>query len=314
MNKPGTWEEYSNRFINHLRFERGLSDETIRAYASDLRQLQEYYFSRTGNEDLKLSDISADFIRGFLASMHKRLEKTSQARKLSTLRTFFRYLDDYDLFDENPADRVASPKTKAKIPSFLDVDDVFHFLDALQKAATVAGCSWRRVRNWALFECLYSTGIRVGELVNLDEPHVAFDSGMVKVTGKGSKERVVPIGKKALVSIREYLNALNLQFPEGRAQNPALFKNARGGRLTARSVQRILQMELKKCGLWQHLSPHALRHTFATHLLNAGADLRAIQEMLGHSNLSTTQRYTHVHMNQLMKTYDKAHPRSRKRE
>ena len=218
MNKPGTWEEYSNRFINHLRFERGLSDETIRAYASDLRQLQEYYFSRTGNEDLKLSDISADFIRGFLASMHKRLEKTSQARKLSTLRTFFRYLDDYDLFDENPADRVASPKTKAKIPSFLDVDDVFHFLDALQKAATVAGCSWRRVRNWALFECLYSTGIRVGELVNLDEPHVAFDSGMVKVTGKGSKERVVPIGKKALVSIREYLNALNLQFPEGRAQ------------------------------------------------------------------------------------------------
>ncbi|GKT07292.1 tyrosine recombinase [Desulforhabdus sp. TSK] len=306
------WAECRERFLSHLRYERGLSEETLRAYAGDLAQLQEYYAANTGEKDVDLDSVTSEFIRGFLASLHKRLEKTSQARKLSTLRTFFHYLNDNGLYDKNPTEWISAPKTTRKIPSFMGVDDVFHFLDALRQAAVAKGSSWRRCRNWALFESLYSTGIRVGELVNLDEMDVSFERGMVRVVGKGSKERIVPIGKKALDSIATYQKSLQSQFPASRLRDRPLFRNARGGRLSARSVHRILLVEMKRCGLWQHLSPHGLRHTFATHLLNAGADLRAIQEMLGHSSLSTTQRYTHVHMDQLMKTYDSAHPRSRK--
>ncbi|SPF34829.1 Tyrosine recombinase XerC (fragment) [Syntrophobacter sp. SbD1] len=197
--------------------------------------------------------------------------------------------------------------------SFLQVDPAFHFLDTLSSAAHREGSSWRRARNWALFESLYSTGVRVSELVKLDLGGVAFDEAVVRVSGKGRKERIIPIGMKALDALRYYLGALEFQFPKGRAGSQALFLNSRGGRLTARSVGRILKSELTACGLWQRLSPHGLRHTFATHLLNAGADLRAIQEMLGHESLSTTQRYTHVNIDQLMKVYDSSHPRSRKK-
>jgi len=192
---------------------------------------------------------------------------------------------------------------------------VFHFLDGLSKGALKPEASWRKSRNWALFESLYSSGIRVSELVKLNREQVIFDEGVVRVSGKGRKERIVPIGSVALGAIQYYVCALEIQFPErtGAALQP-LFLNARGGRLTARSVNRILKAELMGCGLWQHLSAHGLRHTFATHLLNAGADLRAIQEMLGHESLSTTQRYTHVNIDGLMKVYDGAHPRSRKKQ
>jgi integrase/recombinase XerC len=221
---------------------------------------------------------------------------------------------DRGLHAENPAEAVSHPKLGMKVPDFLGVDDVFKFLDTMTRNCSQANCSWRRRRNLALFETLYSTGIRVSELTTLDEPHLDVYGGMIRVSGKGRKERVVPIGTKALKSIRGYLAALDEQFPQARSgRAAALFRNARGGRLTTRSVHRILLAELRTCGLWQHLSPHGLRHTFATHLLNSGADLRAIQEMLGHSSLSTTQRYTHVHMDQLMKVYDAAHPRSRKK-
>ncbi|MEM5787210.1 MAG: tyrosine-type recombinase/integrase, partial [Syntrophobacteraceae bacterium] len=166
---------------------------------------------------------------------------------------------------------------------------------------------------WALFESLYSTGIRVSELVKLDQNSFSRQEGTVRIRGKGGRERVVPIGEEALASLKCYLTALDFQFPGVLQKSPALFRNARGGRLTARSVARILKAEMIGCGLWQHLSPHGLRHSFATHLLNAGADLRAIQEMLGHQNLSTTQRYTHIDADKLMKVYDAAHPRSRKK-
>jgi integrase/recombinase XerC len=286
--------------------------ETLRAYSSDLRQFGRYLSSVGGQSGMDLNTISPDVIRGYLASIHKKLEKTSRARKLSTLRSLFRYLNSAGLFAENPAELVAHPKITQKMPAFLPVDEVFHLLDALSHAAMREGASWRKARNWALFEALYSTGIRVSELVKLDPEEVDFSGGTVRVFGKGRKERVVPIGGKALDALKYYLSAVSFQFPEGRAGSRALFLNARGGRLTARSVDRLLKSELIACGLWQRLSPHGLRHTFATHLLNAGADLRAIQEMLGHESLSTTQRYTHVHMDQLMKVYDAAHPRSRK--
>lgn len=307
-----TWAEASARFLSHLRHERGLSAETLRAYASDLEQFREHMNDAAGIGELKLSQVNADVIRGYLAALHKTRKKTSRARKLSTLRSFYHFLNDRELVHENPAALVAYPKLGMKIPSFLGVDDVFHFLDSLNADAAREGASWRRCRNWALFECMYSTGVRISELAGMDESDVDFREGMVRVLGKGSKERIVPVGAKALDALRTYLGALDVQFPEARRISSALFRNARGRRLTTRSVHRLLRMELRRCGLWQHLSPHGLRHTFATHLLNSGADLRAIQEMLGHSNLSTTQRYTHVHVDQLMKVYDAAHPRSRK--
>ncbi|MHC1727729.1 MAG: tyrosine recombinase [Syntrophobacteraceae bacterium] len=309
-----TWNDAASRFMEYLRYERNVSEETLRAYAGDLRQFAEYIMGNAGPSGLEMERITTDHVRGYLASVHKSLEKTSRARKLSTLRSLFRYLNGAGLYGENPAELVAHPRVKQKMPSFLPVDAVFHFLDALSGAALRHGISWRKARNWALFETLYSTGIRVSELVKLNLPDVASAGSTVRVTGKGRKERIVPIGNKALDALNFYISVLGTQFPKGRAASAALFLNARGGRLTARSVDRILKAELIACGLWQHLSPHGLRHTFATHLLNAGADLRAIQEMLGHASLSTTQRYTHVHMDQLMKVYDASHPRSRKKK
>ncbi len=308
---PLSWSASVDLFLTHLKHERGFSAQTVRAYANDLLQLHQFAVEKIGEEASNPGGISTDIIRGFLASCHKSLEKTSQARKLSALRSFYRYLIDHGLFHENPAQRISFPKIKTKLPSFLGIDDIFHFLGSLQKLAVRQGSSWRRWRNWALFECAYSTGVRVNELVGLDEQDIDFEGGLIRVLGKGGKERIVPIGEKAMESLRGYLSSLYGQCPP--ISGSAVFRNSRGGRLSSRSVHRILVAELKKSGLWQHLSPHGLRHSFATHLLSSGADLRAIQEMLGHSNLSTTQRYTHVHMEHLMKVYDAAHPRSRKK-
>lgn len=325
-----TWDSAQALFLQYLRHERNLSPETLRAYASDLRQFAGYASNlfegpelqqpickgeqnRAGSPVVRLSQISPDIVRGYLASVYKTLERTSRARKLSALRSFYHYLNSAGIFSENPADLVAHPRIKQKTPSFLQVDAIFHFLDTLSSRALRQGSSWRKARNWAMFESLYSTGIRVSELVKLNLPGVVFSEATVRVSGKGRKERIIPIGSKALDAVKYYLSALEFQFPKGRAASQALFLNSRGGRLTARSVDRILKAELIACGLWQRLSPHGLRHSFATHLLNAGADLRAIQEMLGHESLSTTQRYTHVNIDLLMKVYDASHPRSRKK-
>jgi integrase/recombinase XerC len=307
-------EQSKALFLDYLRYERSFSEETSRAYEGDLEQFHRFLQKRMSSDSIHLSEITPDLIRSFFAAIHKDLKNTSRARKLSTLRSFYNYLNDRGWYQENPAQRLASPKIRAKIPAFLDVDDVFHFLDALQRSALQPGSSWRRFRNWAIFECLYSIGSRVSELVGLNEADVDFSEGLVRIRGKGKKERVVPVGKKALEALRAYLSAVDIRFPPARVATPHLFRNAAGGRLTTRSVHRILRAELRSCGLWQHLSPHGLRHTFATHLLNSGADLRAIQEMLGHAALSTTQRYTHVHLDQLIKIYDTAHPRSRKKK
>jgi integrase/recombinase XerC len=312
MDNPLTLEQSKTVFLDYLRHERSVSEETCRAYASDLEQFHRYLKKKTRSEHIRISEITPDSIRGFFALLHANQKNTTRARKLSTLRSFYNYLTDRGWYHENPAQAVASPKIRLKIPAFLDVDDIFHFLDSLQRSALQPESSWRRLRNWAIFECLYSIGARVSELVGLNDVDVDFDQGLVRIFGKGKKERVVPIGKKALEALLAYRLAAQGQIPKGRSATSHLFLNASGGRLTARSVHRILRAELRKCGLWQHLSPHGLRHTFATHLLNSGADLRAIQEMLGHSALSTTQRYTHVHLDQLMRTYDAAHPRSRK--
>jgi integrase/recombinase XerC len=305
-------EEATRLFLSHLRHERAVSEQTIRAYAGDLRQFQQFIAEKSARRDVSPSEVTVDQVRAFIAHLHRSLEKSSQGRKLSALRSFYSFLHERQLVSENPAELVPLPKAKMRVPSFLSVDAIFHFLDALRQKCARPDSSWRRWRNRAIFECLYSTGLRVSELVGLNMTDIDVSQLTVRARGKGNKERVTPIGQTALTALQEYRAAVEKEFPHVVSPSGPLFLNVRGGRLSTRSVARLLRAELRACGLWQSLSPHGLRHTFATHLLNAGADLRAIQEMLGHSSLSTTQRYTHVHIDQLMRVYDSAHPRSRK--
>jgi len=300
-------------FAAYLTKERGVSPETLRAYRSDLRQFRDFLAVRKGNRDPRLDQIEDADVSGFLAQLLGSVQKSSVGRKLSTLRSFYRYLREVEVITNDPTVTAMSPKTVRKVPAFLDIDDLFHFLNALKQNAHAAASRWRRKRNWALFECLYSTGIRVSELTGMDRPDLESEEALVRVRGKGNKQRIVPIGAPALEAIALYLEAVTKELaPADLEGSKALFRNARGGRLSPRSVSRILEQEMRRCGLWQHLSPHGLRHSFATHLLNAGADLRSIQELLGHASLSTTQRYTHVHLDHLMEVYDRTHPRGRK--
>ncbi len=306
------FDDAVDAFLVHLRSERGASPETLRAYAGDLAQFRAFLAGGRGGEGRLQWCPDAEDVRRFARRLHETVERASQSRKMSALRSFFRFLEENGWIEGNPARAIPGPKLKAGIPAYFSVDHMVRLLEALRKRAERPGSSWTARRNWALFETLYSTGVRVSELVALDGAHVDFQRGLVRVRGKGSRERVVPIGDTALRALSEYLEALRAQLPGVEPAQGALFRNARGGRLTARSVRRILCGELERAGFWQHLSPHGIRHSFATHLLNSGADLRSIQEMLGHAGLSTTQRYTHVHFDKLAAVYDAAHPRSRK--
>ncbi len=305
------WFLCQEGFIRHLSQERGLSGETIRAYHSDLRQAHRYFTHVLGREEVSPSEIEHRHVQGFMAHLSRDHQKVSRSRKLSALRSFYRYLHDRGIVERDPAQWVVHPRVNRRLPGFMSVDEVFHFLSALEQKSMGALSPWRRARNWAMFETLYSSGVRVGELTRLNESSVSRENGVLLVLGKGRRERLVPIGKKALHAVDLYLDRFRVQWDGKTPRGEALFRNARGGRLSARSVHRILLTELRASGLWQHVTPHGLRHTFATHLLGAGADLRSIQDMLGHRSLSTTQRYTHVNLDQLMKTYDRSHPRSR---
>ncbi len=297
--------------MKHLQYERGASLETVRAYRSDLSQASEFFCGAVGVPSLSPSEVSYQHVLSFMAHLSKNHSKLSQSRKLSALRSFYKYIQLRGILEKDPTQWVLHPKAIRKLPAFMSVDEVFHLLNWQEKRSLGADLSWRRTRNWAMFEVLYSSGVRVGELTSLNRSSVLREEGLLLVQGKGKKERVVPIGKKALMALDLYLERLQGQWMGKPLRSDALFRNAMGGRLTSRSIHRILVAELGACGLWQHVTPHGLRHTFATHLLGAGADLRSIQDMLGHETLSTTQRYTHVSLEQIMKTYDNAHPRSR---
>ena len=300
------------RFLEHLRVERNLSDHTIRSYASDLEQFRSFLWSSGLHRDetkgdVRVEEISPLAVRAFLSRLYREHKKSSLARKLAAQRSFFRYLVDEGVLKRSPAEIVATPKQEKKLPVFLPVDEVFALVGAPDKST-----AWG-VRDRAMLETLYSCGIRVSELVGLSDGDVDFHLGIARVTGKGRKERVVPVGGKAMEALRDYLPRRNevLTRRKRPLERAPLFINTRGTRLTARSVARIVQKHMIRSGLLRKISPHALRHTFATHLLDAGADLRAIQEMLGHVSLSTTQRYTHVSVDKLMEVYDKAHPRAK---
>jgi len=297
-------------FIDSLRFEKGYSTNTCRAYSHNLKEfvsfIRESYLSKENQEDaetVKADLINGLMIRGYLAFLHKKNKKVTIARKLSAVRSFFRFLVKHGVILDNPLELILTPKQKKMIPVYLPVDDVFRLLDSIQ-THTLAG-----IRNSAIFETLYSSGIRVSELEGLNVYDVDFNKCLIRVVGKGNKERVVPIGTKAMTAIKEYRKRLQTEAGIGENDNTPLFLNKNLGRITSRSISRILGKTAKQCGLLIPVSPHALRHTFATHMLDAGADLRVVQELLGHRSLSTTQRYTHVSIDRLMETYDKAHPR-----
>jgi len=300
-------------FIDHMRDRKGYSPHTLRSYETDLRQFHRFLVSRertvqrgsiAGGEM-----ISADFhvIREYLGSLYGRCKRTTIARKLSAIRSFFLFLEKNGTIQGNPAAEVASPKLEKTIPTYLLVDEVFRLLESPAREKTLD------VRNLAILEVLYSSGIRVGELVALNLSSMDFDERILRVIGKGNKERIVPIGKKALKAVKEYLQkTATMRRRLGYAsENAPLFLNVRGGRLSARTVARITKRKALDRGLSPEVSPHSMRHSFATHLLDGGADLRSVQELLGHASLSTTQKYTHVSIDRLMEVYDRAHPRSK---
>ncbi len=293
---------FVDAFHDWLRVERGYSPRTVDSYLADIREL--YLFCQLNGQ---LDPWQRETLRRFIGSLHGKNSAASVARKLSALRTFFRFLQIRGEIDKNPLQGIANPRLVRYIPSFLTVDEVFCLLDAPGDRDSLA------LRDKAIMELLYATGMRVSEVVACNMNDLDFDLGMVKVTGKGNKERIVPFGRAAEEALRRYFPQrqalVTARAARGRPpEKDALFLNNRGSRLTARSVERMISGYGRRAGIQVAVTPHALRHSFATHLLEMGADLRTVQELLGHVSLSTTQKYTHVNMDHLTRVYDAAHP------
>jgi integrase/recombinase XerC len=305
--KPG----FIQQFIHYLSLEKNASPHTCRCYRKDLEGFEGFlknsgmYLNPAGVVEIEKVDRLA--IRKYMSFLHRKNKKSSIARKISTLRSFFKYLIREQVISSNPAKSVSTPKVEKTLPTTLTVDEAFRLMESPQslpeKSSDVA--KENRLRDRAILELLYSSGLRVSELVGLNLNQLDSDLGIARVMGKGRKERIVPVGVKAIEALKAYLKDRGVF----RGEDP-IFINSFGGRLTTRSVGRLIKKYARHSGIFRKVSPHSLRHTFATHLLDAGADIREIQEMLGHSSLSTTQRYTHVSMGKLMEVYDKAHPRS----
>ena len=288
-------------FLSYLKSERNVSPHTERSYLADLEQ----FFEFLGTKDV--TEVDHQTLRQFMALLMKDdIKKSSIARKLSAIRSFFKYLNREGILTSNPAKLVSTPRREKRLPAVLTADDAQRLMEV--PAATESGDPDTILRDRAVLETLYSTGIRASELIGMNRDDIDRNDRLIRIRGKGRKERVVPIGHRALAALETYLNGKSKV-----TDHTAVFTGPTGKRLTVRTVQRILENYRKKLGLTQKASPHTLRHSFATHLLESGADLRAIQELLGHASLSTTQRYTHLNLDSLMETYDKAHPRARRK-
>jgi len=293
-------------FLDYLTYERNVSTNTIAAYRNDLESFVGFlcndYLSQ-GRDQLELAKVDHLAVRSYLAFLSRRkLSRASVARHLSALRSFFKFLVREGIAESNPARTVATPKREKHLPAVLQTSDVALLLEQPDTSATLGA------RDAAFLELLYASGLRIGELVGIDIDDLELRARLVKVHGKGSKERIVPFGSKAEAALRAWLAVRGELAPD--ADEQAVFVNYRGQRITTRSVRRLFDGYLKQAALRAGISPHTLRHSFATHLLNAGADLRGIQELLGHASLSTTQKYTHLNDWQLMAVYKKAHPRA----
>jgi integrase/recombinase XerC len=299
-------------FGSYLADERRFSPRTVTAYRTDLNRFADFWQREFANQPAAktaVSKLDTLAVRSYLASLHRaKLANRSIARHLSALQSFFRWACREGHLGKNPASGVVSPRVPKTLPRALTLADTKDLLDADCEGSFPE-------RDGALFELLYATGLRVSEAAGLDLEDVDFAERLARVTGKGSKQRIVPYGEAAAESLKEYLPARaarrrGYDGPAERSGGEPLFVNARGGRLTTRSMARLLKDRLRAAGLPTEISPHALRHTFATHLLEAGADLRAIQELLGHASLSTTQRYTHLDAARLTEVYRRAHPKA----
>jgi len=318
---PGTVEQ----FLEHLQVERNFSVHTLRNYRSDLEAFFQFAASRKGTAKAATVDelpfaVDHRAIREYLGRLYSaRAKPATIARKLAALRSFYRYACREGLLKENPAKLVSSPKLPQTLPAVMTTEETNRLIDAV--GAPVEADVWRGktgktpdpllvLRDRLIFELLYGSGLRVSELIGLSFEQVNRAAGMLLVRGKGKKERTIPFGSKAAEALDAYLRERSRRFPDGTPDGTAVLVNARGNRLTVRSAHRIVQRYARLLSGDPTLHPHSLRHAFATHLLSEGADLRAIQELLGHSSLSSTQKYTRVSIRQLMEVYDKAHPRA----
>ena len=304
-------QEYIDRFSDYLKYQRNASEHTLRNYISDLDQFYDYLCPRTAEgarTALNISEIDHITIREYMATLYQaKRKKTSISRKLATLRTFFRFLCREQVLEMNPARLVSSPRLEKRLPKVISIDEVIKFVET-PDAETELG-----KRDRAILELLYATGCRVSEVAGMNLEDIDFNHETIRVRGKGRKERFVPFGSKAKEALGKYIDvrgALLAVAPEHKREHKAVFLNYQGTRITTRSIGRLVDKYCKECAMANNISPHSLRHSFATHLLSAGADLRAIQELLGHARLSTTQIYTHVSIDQLMQVYDKSHPRA----
>jgi integrase/recombinase XerC len=290
------------KFLDHLRYQRNASPATVRSYGSDLLAFAAFLEASGLPSAPRRVDPLA--VRAWLSRLHREgLERSSVARKVSSLRSFFRHLAREGEIAESPMDRILTPRFRRKLPRALNVAEAATLVES-PDGSTPLG-----LRDRALLEVLYASGLRVSELCSLDLDDFDLQETVLRVVGKGSVERMVPFGSRARDALRDYLAVRDRLRGLGAGHPDALFVNHRGGRLTARSVRRVVDRTIRRCALKHRISPHGLRHSFATHLLDAGADLRAIQELLGHASLSTTQRYTHVSSERLREVYRRAHPR-----
>jgi integrase/recombinase XerC len=308
----GSWSE---KYLEYMRFQKNASEHTLRNYASDLAQFQAFLtHTPAGGErpEPELNQIDNLTIREFLGELYQRgNRKSSVARKLATLRSFLKFLSSRGVVAANPAKIVASPKQEKRLPEFMLVDAAAELVEAPDLRTDLGK------RDRAILEMLYASGVRVSELVGLDIGDIDLVEGLIRVLGKGRKERIVPFGQKAREALEDYLSARTdllaaaAVVPGRRIAAEAAFLNSRGGRLTTRSIVNIVDRYVGCLAQRLKVHPHTLRHTFATHMLSAGADLRSIQELLGHESLSTTQKYTHVSTEQLVRVYRACHPRAR---
>lgn len=287
------------RFCEYLQIQVRASPHTVRAYRSDLRDIAKY-FDELGTPwswDLLHKQ---DFFRYIQA--RARLQDTSLARKTSTLRRFYSYLVEEGVLIKNPTVELESPKLKKRLPSYMTIEDVFRLIEPDENLA------YLNVRDVTILRLFYATGIRISECHLLDVSHLDFSDGLLRVFGKGQKERVVPVGSNTLPFLRAYLvSRAEFQREKG-ISNQAMFLNNRGNRLSIRGIHRRVTAAVEELAITYHVTPHSLRHSFATHLLESGADIRAIQELLGHVSLGTTQKYTHINLEYLMRVYDESHP------
>jgi integrase/recombinase XerC len=295
--------DFEKAFVEYLRYERNMSPETIRAYEKDLHQFLRF-FSRGEGRPVHPRQISALEVREFLGQLRdKNYQKTTVVRKLATIRSFYKFLVRKGHVQTNPMQDIETPKVDKKLPHFLSMEDVEKLLNAPN------GDTFQSIRDRAILETLYSSGLRVSELTALNVSDIDFTAEVIKARGKGRRERMVPVGSFALGAIKRFVD-IRAKVPRINEADPdALFLNRFGDRLSSRSIRKILDKYIKVTGLSEKTSPHTLRHSFATHLLNRGANLRMVQELLGHKHLSTTQIYTHVTTANIKKAYEEAHPR-----